>query len=189
MPVRPLYPPPMNFVPHPLRRAAHPFVFAGAIGLGIWLWLKLGDFSLARCPPDLVWYGGASGDKKCSWPLVVYMAKDIVGAALTGALPVLLCAAVAPVVRRSGAREQGDYRTHRRHRYQRPGVAVHAGQHAQPAACGPGRRRGRDQRSVALACGLARGAGGAAIAQGAVLTLLSRSRPPAPAQSPAATSH
>lgn len=95
--VRPLYPPPMNFVPHPLRRLAQPFVFASAIGLGIWLWLKLGDFSLARCPPDLVWYGGASSDKKCSWPLVVYLTKDIVGAALTGALPVLLCAAVAPV--------------------------------------------------------------------------------------------
>jgi hypothetical protein len=104
MPVRPLYPPPMNFVPHPLRRAAQPFVFAGAIGLGIWLWLKLGDFSLARCPPDLVWYGGASGDKKCSWPLVVYLAKDIVGAALTGALPVLLCAAMAPANKVTTAR-------------------------------------------------------------------------------------
>ncbi len=104
MPVHPLYPPPMNLVPHPLRRAAQPFVFAGAIGLGIWLWLKLGDFSLARCPPDLVWYGGASGDKKCSWPLVVYLAKDIVGAALTGALPVLLCAAVAPVNKAATAR-------------------------------------------------------------------------------------
>lgn len=94
----------MNFVPHPLRRAAQPFVFAGAIGLGIWLWLKLGDFSLARCPPDLVWYGGASGDKKCSWPLVVYLAKDLVGAALTGALPVLLCAAVAPMNKATAAR-------------------------------------------------------------------------------------
>lgn len=86
----------MTTLPQHLRHAAQPFVFAGAISLGIWLWLKLGDISVAHCPPELVWYGGASGDKKCSWPLVVYLAKDIVGAALTGALPVLLCAAMAP---------------------------------------------------------------------------------------------
>ncbi len=82
--------------PH-LRCAALPFVFIGAICLGVLLWLKLGDVSLAHCPADLVWYGLASGDKKCSWPLPVYLAKDMAGAALTGALPVLLCAAMAPV--------------------------------------------------------------------------------------------
>ncbi len=86
-----------------LRRAAQPFMFAGAMGLGIWLWLKLGDVSLARCPPDLVWYGGTDGDKKCSWPLAVYLAKDMAGAALTGALPVLLCAALAPARKRVAA--------------------------------------------------------------------------------------
>lgn len=79
-----------------LRRAALPFTFATALGLGVWLWLRLGDFSLAHCPPERVWYGLASGDRKCNWPLAVYLAKDMIGAALTGALPVLLCAAVAP---------------------------------------------------------------------------------------------
>lgn len=81
--------------PH-LRCSALPFVFIGAIYLGVRLWLQLGDVSLAHCPADLGWYGLDSGDKKCSWPLPVYLAKDMAGAALTGALPVLLCAAVAP---------------------------------------------------------------------------------------------
>lgn len=80
----------------PLRCAALPFVFIGAIYLGVRLWLQLGDVSLAHCPADLVWYGLASGDQKCSWPLSVYLAKDMGGAAITAVLPVLLCAAVAP---------------------------------------------------------------------------------------------
>lgn len=80
----------------PLRCAALPFVFIGAIYLGVRLWLKLGEVSLAHCPADLVWYGLASGDKKCGWPLAVYLAKDMGGAAITAVLPVLLCAAVAP---------------------------------------------------------------------------------------------
>lgn len=94
----------MELLAHPLRRAALPFVFAGALGLGIWLWLQLGDFSLAHCPPELVWYGGASGDMKCRWPLAVYLAKDMVGAAITSALPVLLCAAMAPARKATTAR-------------------------------------------------------------------------------------
>ncbi len=60
-----------------LRWCALPFVFIGAACLGIWLWLKFGDMALAPCPPDLVWYGAASGDKKCSWPLSVYLFKDM----------------------------------------------------------------------------------------------------------------
>lgn len=86
-----------------LRCAALPFVFIGAIYLGVRLWLQLGEVSLAHCPADLVWYGLASGDPKCSWPLAVYLAKDMGGAAITAVLPVLLCAAVAPPADRKAA--------------------------------------------------------------------------------------
>ena len=88
---------------HQIRQAALPFVFIATVYLGVRLWLKLGDISLAHCPADLVWYGLASGDMKCNWPLPVYLAKDMGGAAFTAALPVLLCAAVAPPADRKAA--------------------------------------------------------------------------------------
>jgi hypothetical protein len=86
-----------------IRQAVLPLAFIAAVYLGVRLWLNLGDISLAHCPADLVWYGLASGDKKCSWPLPVYLAKDMGGAAVTAALPVLLCAAVVPPADRKAA--------------------------------------------------------------------------------------
>lgn len=86
----------MTYLLNQLRWFSLPFVFIGAACLAIWLWLAFGAIAVAHCPPDLVWHGGLSGNKKCSWPLAVYLLKDMGGASAMGALTVLLCAVVAP---------------------------------------------------------------------------------------------
>lgn len=62
---------------------------------GIYLWLVLGDLSVALCPADRVWQG-ASGNVYCEWPLYVFFVKDMIGASVLAMLVILACNAVVP---------------------------------------------------------------------------------------------
>jgi hypothetical protein len=79
-----------------VRWLLFPLVYVLASAIGIWLWLELGSLSIAMCPPEKIWFGGASGNMKCHWPLPVFFVKDIIGASIVATLIVFACAVTAP---------------------------------------------------------------------------------------------
>jgi hypothetical protein len=79
-----------------LRWIRVPFACLIAFGIGLYIWGQLGVISLENCPPEKVWYGAASLDKKCRWPIEVFFVKDVLGASILGLCIVLACGMSAP---------------------------------------------------------------------------------------------
>ena len=74
-----------------IRWVLLPFVYIVACVVGVWTWLTLGKFSIARCPLENVWIGAHSGNIKCSWPIEVFFVKDVLGASVLAILIVVAC--------------------------------------------------------------------------------------------------
>lgn len=80
-----------------------PFAYLLACVFGIWLWLKTSAFFLSFCPADKIWYGAASGDMKCKFPLWVFVLKDMLGASFLAFILVVVTAWLAPGYKRASA--------------------------------------------------------------------------------------
>ncbi len=86
----------MTSFTNPLRWCALPFVFIGAIILGMLLGWFLARVPLPHCVPRFAGFGAADGSVACGLLLVPSLLLKVGAPCIPGALAVLLCAATAP---------------------------------------------------------------------------------------------
>ncbi len=87
----------------PFVWALLPFGYLLTCVFGIWVWLMLGSLFLSFCPAEKIWYGLASGDMKCKFPLWVFVLKDMLGVSFLAFILVSVTAWLAPQYKRTSA--------------------------------------------------------------------------------------